>query len=163
MPVNRIFIHGLESSSQGTKARFFTERFPDMLVPDFSGPLAARMTRLQEILRGISDVILVGSSFGGLMATLYSLEHEPLIRKIILLAPALNFHPSLSTNKQIINVPTWLYIGKNDEVTPPLLVAPVAQSLFSDLRYHLVDDDHLLRSTFAGLNWDQLLNETDKS
>ena len=112
MAPTRIFIHGLESSSQGVKAQFFTEKFPDMLVPDFSGSLAVRMTRLQDILRGISDVILVGSSFGGLMATLYSLEHEPLIRKIILLAPALNFDPSLSANNQMITIPTWLYVGK---------------------------------------------------
>ena len=94
------------------------------------------------------------------MATLYGLEHEPLIRKIILLAPALNFDPSFSANNQMITIPTWLYVGKNDEVTPPFLVAPVAQSLFSDLRYNLVDDDHLLRSTFPFLDWNRLLKHT---
>ena len=37
----RVFIHGLDSSSRGTKGTFFRGRYPEMLMEDFSGPLEA--------------------------------------------------------------------------------------------------------------------------
>jgi hypothetical protein len=48
----RVFIHGLESSSQGNKARYFRERYPDMLIEDFQGTLSERMDLLDRILSG---------------------------------------------------------------------------------------------------------------
>ena len=32
MDVTRVFIHGLESSSRGTKGVFFRDRYPDMII-----------------------------------------------------------------------------------------------------------------------------------
>ena len=68
----RIFIHGLESSNQGTKSIYFRERYPDMIIPHFTGDLKERLDKLGEILSGKSDIRLVGSSFGGLMASLFA-------------------------------------------------------------------------------------------
>ncbi|MCX5877913.1 MAG: alpha/beta hydrolase, partial [Deltaproteobacteria bacterium] len=62
----RMFIHGLESNNQGTKAIYFREKFPGMLTPNFPCPLDERMARLREILSGQNEILLVGSSFGGL-------------------------------------------------------------------------------------------------
>ena len=42
------------------------------------------------ILSGKADIKLVGSSFGGLMATLFTMENNPRVDKMILLAPAIN-------------------------------------------------------------------------
>jgi hypothetical protein len=50
--MTRIFLHGLESSSKGAKASFLRVLFPDMLIPDFKGNLAARMVALEAILDG---------------------------------------------------------------------------------------------------------------
>src|SRR5512137_2210165 len=85
-----IFIHGLESNNQGTKAVYFRENFPGMLTPNFPGPLDERMAKLYAILSGESDILLVGSSFGGLMASIFAMENEPSVRRLILLAPAIN-------------------------------------------------------------------------
>ena len=74
--MTRVFIHGLESSSQGVKGVFFRERYPDMIIEDFSGPLEERMEKLNRLLSGREDLILVGSSFGGLMAAIYACENE---------------------------------------------------------------------------------------
>ena len=68
-----IFLHGLESSNMGTKSVFFRERFPDMLLPNFDGSLEKRMKRLYGILRGKSEILFVGSSFGGLMASVFAM------------------------------------------------------------------------------------------
>ncbi|HYQ60398.1 MAG TPA: hypothetical protein VEP29_05070, partial [Desulfatiglandales bacterium] len=67
MPL-RMFIHGLESNNQGTKAVYFRKHFPDMLTPNFPGSLDERMADLRTLLSGKRDITLVGSSFGGLMA-----------------------------------------------------------------------------------------------
>jgi pimeloyl-ACP methyl ester carboxylesterase len=46
-----------------------------MIIEDYEGSLEKRMTKLEDILEGKSNIILVGSSFGGLMAALYAHRH----------------------------------------------------------------------------------------
>ena len=71
-----IFIHGQESSSQGTKGIFFRNLFPEMIIPDFSGEVSERMVKLEELLRDKDEITIIGSSLGGLMAALYSFENK---------------------------------------------------------------------------------------
>lgn len=153
----KVFIHGLESSGQGTKGVFFRENFPDMIIDDFFGPFMERMNKLDQLLLKKTDLILVGSSYGGLMAAIYTLNNETKVRKLILLAPALNleeFKPYL--NKKSL-VPVTIYHGRRDDVVPPETVHDSARKVFTDLRYYLVEDDHSLHDTFASMNWDGLL------
>src|SRR5690606_6680664 len=89
----RVFIHGLESFSMGTKGVFFRERYPGMIVEDFPGTFEERMKRLEGLLRGETGLILVGSSFGGLMAAVYACLHGDRVEKLILLAPAIHLDP----------------------------------------------------------------------
>lgn len=154
-----VFLHGLESSSKGTKAVWFKDRFPEMIVPDFAGTLADRMAVLRDLLAGLTDIVLVGSSFGGLMATVYVMEHPEKIRKVILLAPALNFPDFriVPEPDKKIPVPAILYIGSRDDVCPPHIVMPTAQKVFSDLVVNVVDDDHMLHQTFSTIGWDNML------
>ena len=156
--MKRVFLHGLESSSRGAKARFLQEKFPDMLIPDLQGSLAARMANLTGILKGRTDLILVGSSFGGLMATIYAMTNEADINRIVLLAPALNFPDFLHYPKIRVAVPTWMFIGSDDTVTPAKLVVPLARGIFKDLHYKEVADDHMLAGTFRHFDWQGLLD-----
>ena len=78
----KIFLHGLDSSSQGTKGKYFKEKFPGMLVPDFSGSLSIRMEKLYDILSGKTEITLIGSSYGGLMATIFTLENEAKVKNL---------------------------------------------------------------------------------
>jgi len=50
-----VYIHGLESSSRGTKGRFFRERFPRMVLGDYSGDLEWRLEQLEKDLAGRPD------------------------------------------------------------------------------------------------------------
>jgi pimeloyl-ACP methyl ester carboxylesterase len=153
----RIFIHGLESNNQGTKAIYFREKFPGMVTPNFPGPLDERMARLQAILSGKSDILMVGSSFGGLMASIFAMENEPSVRRLILLAPAINLMEFTPYRERKTLMPVHIYHGRQDEVIPISDVEEVAKKVFSTLTFHAVDDDHYLHRTFKTIDWDSLL------
>ena len=154
----RIFIHGLESGNQGTKSVFFRNKYPDMLTPNFTGQLQERMEKLQTILSGASNIRLVGSSFGGLMATLFASENQSSVDKMILLAPAINMMDFSAQEKKNLLVPTWIYHGRNDEVIPLADVEKIAKNRFKNLSFHAVDDDHFLHKTFKTIDWNNLLS-----
>lgn len=153
----RIFLHGLDSSGSGTKGSFFSARYPDMRRPDFAGSLQERMKALKTLVDGSDDLILVGSSFGGLMAACLATELPEQVKRLVLLAPALNFYEYRLPERKL-GMDTHLVIGKDDTVTPPELVIPAAEATFSKLQIKLVDDDHLLHNTFENLDWDKLLS-----
>lgn len=139
-----LFLHGLDSSSQGTKGRYFREHFPEVACPDFSGELGQRLAQLEEQCVGLNGLTLIGSSFGGLMATCFAIRHPQQVERLILLAPALNF-ADFRAPVQKITAPTLLVMGKNDTVCPPELVQPLAEATFADLEIRSGDDDHLLK------------------
>ena len=153
----RIFIHGLDSSPKGKKALYFKEKFPDMLIPHFVGDLDQRMKLLNECLKGRDGIILVGSSLGGLMATLFAISSASRCRKLILLAPAINMIPKEEFPKRPLDIPTFIFHGRYDEVIPLDLVQRVATQLFGNLGFYVVQDDHMLYNTFFQLEWDKLL------
>ncbi|TET60741.1 alpha/beta hydrolase [Candidatus Aerophobetes bacterium] len=152
-----IFIHGQESSSQGTKALFFRELSPEMIIPDFAGDVSTRMSKLNEILMDKRGIIMIGSSLGGLLAALYVFQNRDRIRKLILLAPALNlpeFAPHLSDK---LTLPVYIFHGKADEVIPPKLIQTIATKVFADLTFTMVDDDHRLSRKFTSIDWHKLI------
>jgi pimeloyl-ACP methyl ester carboxylesterase len=153
----RIFIHGLESGNQGTKSVYFRGRYPDMIIPHFTGDLDERMENLATALEGKSDVRVVGSSFGGLMAALFALGAPERAHSLVLLAPALNLMDSSMIDGRSIDRPVRVWHGTRDAVIPLDRVRPIAETLFTRLTFHAVDDDHFLHNTFKGIDWDTLL------
>jgi len=153
-----IYLHGLESDSNSGKARLFREWFPGMLTPDFNGSFEERMEQLYPILGDKTDWTLIGSSFGGLMGTVFCCEHPTRVRKLVLLAPALlreQFGSYLDL--QPVSVPTIVIHGILDTVVPLEPVREISQRLFSNLTYHIVEDDHRLGRSVHELDWKSIL------
>jgi pimeloyl-ACP methyl ester carboxylesterase len=157
--MKKFFLHGLDSSSNGTKGKFFQENFPDFIVPDFHGSLEFRLQRLENLCLEEDTIILVGSSFGGLMAACFAANHRDQVKRLVLMAPALNF-PGFLIPQQKIDIPTYLLIGSLDDITPTDKVIPLAEKVFSNLEINLVEEDHLLHSTFPSLDWYTLVDES---
>ncbi|MBW2005480.1 MAG: alpha/beta hydrolase [Deltaproteobacteria bacterium] len=152
-----IFIHGQESSSQGNKAVFFRGLFPEMIIPDFVGDVSTRMSKLNKILIDKKGIIMIGSSLGGLMASLYAFQNQNRLKKLILLAPAINlpdFSPYLSKK---LTLPVYIFHGENDEIIPLRPIQAIAENVFPDLTFTVMDDDHRLSRTFTSIDWPQLL------
>lgn len=151
-----VFIHGLESTAQGTKGQFFCNNFPQMIVENYTGDFAARMRKLRSLLDDKTDLIIVGSSYGGLMAVQYAIENEHRMKKLVLLAPALNLS-DFTPPARVLKVPVVLYHGSDDDIVDPKKVKDIASRYFAALEYHLVPDGHVLHETFPLLDWKNLL------
>jgi homoserine acetyltransferase len=152
-----VFIHGLESTAQGAKGQFFSQNFPQMIIEDYVGDFTMRMHKLNGLLTEKTNLIIVGSSYGGLMAVCYAMENESRVKQLILLAPALNLPEfKIGYCKQLM-IPVILYHGVGDDIVDPQIVKEIASKYFSNLEYHLVDDDHPLHKTFPALDWKKLL------
>lgn len=152
-----IFLHGLASSSRGTKATWFHSRCPQMLIPDFAGSLPERMDRLRSLLAAGKEYLLIGSSYGGLMAAVHAIEHPEQVSRVILLAPALNFPEFIPYQGRHTDVPALVYLGRRDAVTPPAVVQPLAEQTFTRLECRTMDDDHMLHRVFYEIPWDMLI------
>jgi len=153
-----IYLHGSDSDSNSGKARLFREWFPGMLTPDFTGSFEERMAQLHTILSDKKDWTLIGSSYGGLMGTVFTLDHATQVRKLVLLAPALTLDPLASlSNPQPVSVPTSLIHGTLDTVVPLEPVRVIAQKLFTNLTYYIVEDDHRLQKSVHELDWKTIL------
>ncbi len=157
-PARLIYLHGLESTSQSGKARLFALKYPGMLTPDFTGSFEHRMSQLLPILEGQTGWRIIGSSFGGLMGTIFTRDHPDQVRKLVLLAPALVL-PPINSNQSVtpVNVPTIIIHGRQDDVVPLEPVRQIARRLFSNLSLQVVDDDHRLHKSMKELDWDSIL------
>jgi pimeloyl-ACP methyl ester carboxylesterase len=152
-----IFIHGLDGSSQGVKARLLRGLFPGILTPDFPGSLEQRMAQLNDILGAQRNWILIGSSLGGLMAAMFAVRHPEQVKRLVLLAPALIWPDFAADLPQPVEVPTIIYHGRQDALLPLALIQELAQRVFRDLKFNVVDDDHGLYKTVHAIDWHALL------
>jgi pimeloyl-ACP methyl ester carboxylesterase len=152
-PTQIIFIHGLEGSSQGDKARLLRSLVPGMLTPDFRGPLDERMQALLALLGQRGGWTLIGSSLGGLIAALFTCQHPAQVRKLVLLAPALILPEFSAAPPASVDVPTVVYHGTRDRVVPLEPTRRLAEQVFRQLVFHVVDDEHRLFKTMGEVDW----------
>jgi pimeloyl-ACP methyl ester carboxylesterase len=115
------------------------------------------MEKLEELLAEKNDLILVGSSYGGLMAAVYACLHEERVGKLILLAPALHLEPFRPYQNKILQMPIAIFHGLQDEVVPLEEVRKIAKRSFAHHTLTVLNDDHSLHQTFATLDWHSLL------
>lgn len=92
-----LYLHGFASGPRSKKGVAVEEHFAargvavrrlDLRVPSFEHlRLSAMMEVVEEAMRGVEDVVLMGSSLGGLCAAKVAARH-PRVRRVVLLAPA---------------------------------------------------------------------------
>ena len=95
-----VYLHGFASSPASRKAGFFQEHLRDLgfqvEIPDLAQggfehlTITGQLGVIEEVARG-GRVILIGSSLGGYLASLYAARH-PEVDRLVLLAPAFGFY-----------------------------------------------------------------------
>ena len=152
-----ILLHGLEGSSQGFKARHLRERFPHIITPDFHGTLQERMqqlaphprrhTRLEhhrlQLWRLDGRTLHLPASRPG---------QPPHPARPPLHRPDFAEHPPAP-----VTTPTTIYHAQQDTVVPLAPVRTVAEQVFQNLTFHVVDDNHRLQATMQTIDWHNLL------
>jgi len=149
--VNRhvVFSHGQESGPWGRKIAALadvarSEGYEAHSV-DYRGidEPRARVAKLVDFCKELSgDLVLVGSSMGGYVAVASaSLLHA---RGVFLMAPALYMEGLPELRRGILDCPTSIVHGWQDEVVPVEHSVRFAQSYRAAL--HLVDGDHRLHN-----------------
>jgi pimeloyl-ACP methyl ester carboxylesterase len=115
------------------------------------------MAQLEALLASTSNLTLIGSSLGGLMAAIYTCQHAERMQQLVLLAPALASDAFIPFHDCRIEVPTRVYHGTKDDVVPIEPVRAVAEKVFTQLTFEEVVDDHFLSQTLTAIPWRQLI------
>lgn len=146
------FLHGLEGSPQGTKARFLKRHYPHLVCPPLSPDLEQRLAVLHSIVR--QPAVLIGSSLGGLSALAFAMEAPELVLGMVLVAPAVGyFEPDrLSAEQRDLlarlqvppGIPTRILAAAHDHLIPPQAIKDLlARSPQPDaVGLTFYDDDH---------------------
>lgn len=152
-----VFLHGLDSSPQGTKARLLRKKYPHCLIPSLQPDINGRIATTEKELR--ESALIVGSSLGGLTAVMFAMKHPQRVKALVLLAPAVGCSDEslfLAEQKSVLDslyvpegIPTTIIAGLRDNVIPlPAIHALIERS--PDPAYitlHVVDDGHDLHQS----------------
>ncbi len=116
MTTTIFYLHGFASGPSSKKARFFASRFEqnggiEIHVPDLNTPTFSEMTISSQVELVTSlvesaegKIVLIGSSMGGLVATLVS-SRSDLVNALVLMAPGFGIEKrwSVLLNKEQLN------------------------------------------------------------
>lgn len=97
-----LYLHGFASGPSSAKARFFRTKLESIglrvHVPDLNGKsfseltLSGQLDLIDQLISGVhSDVVMIGSSMGGLLATIAH-ERYANVRGLVLLAPGFSLN-----------------------------------------------------------------------
>lgn len=121
-----LFLHGLESGPHGQKYVALMSAGYDVIAPDMRGlSLADRVLFIKDLLEGIAtlpdpELVIVGSSYGGITAVLATQENSLSVKGMVLCAPALERAelPNISPETLTTSIPTVIVHGDMDDVIP---------------------------------------------
>lgn len=148
------FIHGLEGSPQGAKARLFARHFDALTPPMDTADFESCVEVQSEALTSFRPDLLVGSSFGGSVAV-ELLRRERWRGPTLLLAQAARRRDPEA--RLPAGVPVWIVHGLRDSLIDVEDSRALARTGSPDLvRLIEVDDDHPLHDSVASgalLGW----------
>ena len=151
------FLHGLDSSPQGTKSRLLKTHYPDCLIPSLPTDIHERVRIVEQELH--EPMLVIGSSLGGLTALMVAIEHPELMNALLLLAPAVGCRDEsifTASQKRILQslcvpaaIPTVIIAGTKDDVIPLSSIRALVQRSPDPgrIQLHEVDDDHNLHQS----------------
>jgi predicted esterase YcpF (UPF0227 family) len=140
-----LYLHGFASGTQSTKAQFLRSRFAehgitlhvsDLNLGDFSSvTLTMQLNYLCDRFAN-QRLIVIGSSLGGLLASLMA-SKLPEVERLVLLAPAFGFHERLAANLGAEAIARWQANGSVDFYHYGFKqVVPLHYEFFADAQTH---------------------------
>ena len=146
-----VWAHGLWGSPNGSKVTAIRESEIEVISPDFNEmELVDRVELLKETI-DVGDVVLAGSSWGGLACALTAQEKPEKLRGLLLLAPALHYpeHPNDVPEKLIApdNVPVTIIHSTTDDIVPISASKDYIERSGNNVQLIEVEDNHVLEDS----------------
>ncbi len=142
-----LFVHGLEGSPQGAKARLFAEHFdastPAMDTTNFDACVDVQARAIESF----RPDVLVGSSFGGAVVVALLVQGAWRGPTLLLAQAAVHYDADARLPE---DVPVWIVHGTRDTLIPVEHSRRLAGTGSPDrVRLLEVDDDHPLHDSVA--------------
>ena len=146
-----VWAHGLWGSPNGSKVTAIRESGIEVISPDFNEmELVDRVELLKETI-DVGDVVLAGSSWGGLACALTAQEKPEKLRGLLLLAPALHYpeHPNDVPEKLIApsTVPVTIIHSTIDDIVPISASKDYIERSGNNVQLIEVEDNHVLEDS----------------
>ena len=146
-----IWAHGLWGSPNGSKITAIRESGIEVNSPDFNNmELDERVDILNELVSK-EEVVLAGSSYGGLACALVAQQQPKQIKGMLLLAPALHL-PEAPNNvpENLIapeNMPVIIIHSTTDDIVPISASKDYLERSKENVKLIEVDDNHVLENS----------------
>ena len=136
------FFHGKESTPQGSKYHSLTSLGP-VKSPDFQNmDIHERLEKAERVTADEEEMVVVGSSMGGLLASLLYDRHPERFAALVLLAPALNWEVADKITEMPPPECVAVIHGRRDQIVPLEDVQQFCAKF--DIDVEVVDDAHRL-------------------
>ena len=146
-----IWAHGLWGSPNGSKITAIRESGIEVNSPDFNNlELDERVDILNELVSK-EEVVLAGSSYGGLACALVAQQQPKQIKGMLLLAPALHL-PEAPNNvpENLIapeNIPVIIIHSTTDDIVPISASKDYLERSKENVKLIEVEDNHVLENS----------------
>ena len=151
-----VYAHGLFGHPDGTKASTLRDAGFDITSPDFREKnLLERVKLLESVTENMENIVVIGSSYGGLTATIVMQRHPNRFKGAVLCAPALNVQeePALHPERLVIapEIPCLILHGIQDDVVPIDVSRALVDRSGPHVRLNELNDGHRLKDSLPVL------------
>ena len=146
-----VWAHGLWGSPNGSKVTAVRESGIKVISPDFNEMELVDRVELLEKTIEIGDVVLAGSSWGGLACALTAQKKPDKLKGLLLLAPALHYPepPNDNPDKLIApdGIPVTIIHSKTDDIVPINASKDYVKRSGNNVNLIVVEDNHVLENS----------------
>ena len=146
-----VWAHGLWGSPNGSKVTAVRESGIEVISPDFNEMELVNRVELLEKTIEIGDVLLAGSSWGGLACALTAQKRPDKLKGLLLLAPALHYPEPPNDNPDNLiapdGIPITIIHSKTDDIVPISASKNYANRSGNHVNLIVVKDSHVLENS----------------
>jgi len=146
-----VWAHGLWGSPNGSKVTAVRESGIEVISPDFNEmELVDRVGLLEKTIE-MGEVVLAGSSWGGLACALTAQKKPDKLKGLLLLAPALHYPEAPNNNPDDLIapdvIPVTIIHSKTDDIVPISASKDYVKRSGNNVNLIVVEDSHVLENS----------------
>ena len=146
-----VWAHGLWGSPNGSKVTAIRESGIEVISPDFNEMELIDIVELLKETIEIGNVVLAGSSWGGLACALTAMQIPEKLKGLLLLAPALHYPESPNDEPEKLiapdSVPVTIIHSTTDDIVPISASKNYIERSGNNVQLIEVEDNHVLEDS----------------